>query len=219
MFWKGILLSALLRSFYYVGVIFFFKCLGDLISKAIQVWSFLHGKLFNNRFDFLITGYHQLIEGHLSFILDLSRINFLFFNYYVSICYTVYVYLPWNLWLLLNQWLDVFHWSLKFLGHLFCPKFSIILWPQLQVLRLPHHVLYLVGSFPPHLCFSVLLSGFFSLWPVFQFHLCKSALKAFHWILNLSYSIFRSSILIWFIKKTQFPTKMFKLVLNALTEV
>ena len=68
MFWKGILLSALLRSLYYVGVIFFFKCLGDLISKAIQVWSFLHGKLFNNRFDFLITGYHQLIVASLKVI-------------------------------------------------------------------------------------------------------------------------------------------------------
>lgn len=62
MFQKGILFSALLRSLYYVGVIFFFKCLGELISKAIWVWSFLHGKLFNNRFDFLITGYHPALS-------------------------------------------------------------------------------------------------------------------------------------------------------------
>lgn len=31
---------------------FFFKCLGELISEAIWVWSFLHEKVFSKRFDF-----------------------------------------------------------------------------------------------------------------------------------------------------------------------
>lgn len=40
-----------------------------------------------------------------------------FFNYYISMHYNLYMHLPWDLWFLLNQWLDVFHWLLKFLGH------------------------------------------------------------------------------------------------------
>lgn len=139
-------------------------------------------------------------EGSHFFPLAACKINFL--RFLAIICIFSSLYPPWESWFPLNVWLDVFHWFLKICGH-FLFKYIASAPGTLYSLSNSNYrylnlftISYLCHAlFPFIFVFLCFILDFFP-WPIFQFPLCKYAMKAFHWDLNLSYHIFGSSVLI-----------------------